>query len=57
MKNKQLDSQIKSDTPADEKTALNDEKDKNNDELRKLRTQRFQKTCIFNDLRALNHFC
>lgn len=56
-RNKQLDSQIKPDTPADEKTALNDEKDKNNDELRKLRTQRFQQEQVNEDVAFIKQCC
>ena len=57
MKNKQLDSQIEDDTPEGEKTALKDEKEQNNDELRQIRCQRYQQEQINEDVAFIKHCC
>lgn len=57
MKNKQLDSEIEDDDSTAEKSALKDEKDKNNDELRQIRSQRFQQEQINEDVAFIKHCC
>ena len=57
MKNKQLDSEIEDDDSTAKKSALKDEKDKNNDELRQIRCQRFQQEQINEDVAFIKHCC
>ena len=57
MKNKQLDSQIEDDDSTAEKSALNDEKEQNNDELRQLRCQRYQHEQVNEDIAFIKHCC
>ena len=56
-RNKQLDSQIKDDDSTAEKSALKDEKDKNNDELRQVRCQRFQQEQVNEDVAYIKQCC
>ena len=56
-RNKQLDSQIKDDDSTAEKSALKDEKDKNNDELRQVRCQRFQQEQFNEDVAYIKQCC
>ncbi len=56
-KNKQLDQQIKNDVPEPQKSALNDEKQSNNDELRKLRSQRFELERVQEDIQFMKKSC
>lgn len=57
MKNKQLDSQIEDDTPEGEKTALRDEKEQNNNELRQIRCQRYQQEQVNEDVAFIKYCC
>ena len=56
-KNKQLDSQIESDDSAVKKAALKDEKEKNNDELRQIRSQRYQQEQMNEEVAFIKHCC
>ena len=56
-KNKQLDQQIKNDVPEDKKSALNDEKQDNNNELRKLRSQRYEIKRVQEDIQFMKKSC
>lgn len=56
-KNKQLDSQIEDDDSAVKKSALNDEKEQNNDELRQIRCQRYQQEQINEDVAFIKYCC
>ena len=57
VKNKQLDTQIEDDDSMQEKEALKDEKDKNNNELRQLRSQRFQQEQMNEDISFIKQCC
>ena len=56
-RNKELSSQIEDDDSAVKKTTLKDEKEKNNDELRKLRCQRFQQEQVNEDVAFIKQCC
>lgn len=56
-RNKQLDSEIENNDSTVKKSALKDEKDKNNDELRQLRCQRFQQEQVNEDVAYIKQCC
>ena len=56
-RNKQLDSQIKDDDSVVKKTALKDEKEKNNNELRQVRTQKYEYEQMNEDVCFIKQCC
>ena len=56
-KNKQLDTELENDVPEPQKSALNDEKQSNNDALRKLRSQRFELERVQEDIQFMKKSC
>ena len=56
-KNKQLDQQIENNDSAVKKSTLNDEKQDNNNELRKLRSQRYEIERVQEDIQYMKKSC
>ncbi|MBQ8677034.1 MAG: hypothetical protein IJ529_01030 [Alphaproteobacteria bacterium] len=56
-RNKQLDSEIENNDSAVKKSALKDEKEQNNDELRQIRCQRFQQEQVNEDVAFIKQCC